>query len=147
MCCNRPAFAGPILSLGPLTSDGGLHSERGVLLRGGPRADARDGAGMHGPAGLGQCGAMEKQSPRRSPVVQHLQLQSDKHVQLTRAGSDAERSDGGTAAAAGGAAQRTQRLAVPFGQGSAPRGTARLICCQRPRCQQGYLGWWLAEVG
>lgn len=111
-------------------------------------AGARDGAGMHGPTGsgtgLGQCGVTEKQSPRWSPIVQYLQLRFDKHIQLTRVGSDVERGDGGTATAADGAAQGAQRSAVPFRHGSAPRRMVRLTCVSIPDVSRATLagGCW-----
>lgn len=96
-------------------------------------ADMRDKAGMHGhtssSTGLGQCGEMEKLSPRQSPATQYLQMQFDKHIQFTQAISDAEQGGGGTAAVAGRAVQHPQRLAVPFRHSSAPCCMVNLFCC------------------
>lgn len=121
---NHPAFSGPLLSLGPLTSDRGCTASNlcfrmdvpdGCLTTG---ADVRDGAGMHShtssSTGLGQCGVMKKLSPRLSSIVWYLQLHFDKHTEPTRVGSDAEGGDSGAAAPAGRAAQHPQRLAVPL---------------------------------
>lgn len=102
-------------------------------------ADVRGGAGMHShtssSTGLGQCGVMEKLSPRLSSIAWHLQLHFDKHIELTRVGSDAEWGDGRAAAAAGRAAQHPQRKIGCSYQAlfcSMPRGEADLLVASLP---------------